>query len=75
MTESALVRIATRGSQLALWQSNSIADQLRLVGPGLRVETVVVRTTGDRVPFHSEDGKGARPKVAHFQMRPDPLAH
>ncbi|MGE4062829.1 MAG: hypothetical protein AB7E79_05625 [Rhodospirillaceae bacterium] len=32
-------------------------------------------TTGDRTPMHSEDGKGGRPKVAHFQMRPDPLAH
>lgn len=32
-------------------------------------------TTGDRTPFHSEDGKGALPKVAQFQMRPDPLAH
>ena len=32
-------------------------------------------TTGDRTPFHGEDGKGARPKVAQFQMRPDPLAH
>lgn len=32
-------------------------------------------TTGDRTPMHSEDGKGGRPRVAHFQMRPDPLAH
>jgi hypothetical protein len=32
-------------------------------------------TTGDRTPYHSEEGKGARPKVAHFQIRPDPLAH
>ncbi len=32
-------------------------------------------TTGDRTPFHNEGGKGQRPYVAHFQMRPDPLAH
>lgn len=32
-------------------------------------------TTGDRTPMHSEDGKGGLPRVAHFQMRPDPLAH
>lgn len=32
-------------------------------------------TTGNRTPFHGEGGKGARPKVAHFQVRPDPLAH
>ena len=32
-------------------------------------------TTGDRTPFHNEGGKGTRPRVAHFQVRPDPLAH
>ena len=32
-------------------------------------------TTGDRTPFHNEGGKGTRPRVAHFQIRPDPLAH
>lgn len=29
---------------------------------------------GDRAPWLNEGGKGARPLVAHFQMRPDPLA-
>jgi hypothetical protein len=32
-------------------------------------------TTSTRAPFHMEGGKGTRPKVAHFQLRPDPLAH
>jgi hypothetical protein len=31
-------------------------------------------TTGNRTPFHLEGGKGVRPKVVHFQIRPDPLA-
>jgi hypothetical protein len=31
-------------------------------------------TEGDRTPWHREDGKGARPIVVHFQVRPDPLA-
>ena len=31
-------------------------------------------TTGSRTPFHMEGGKGTRPKVYHFQLRPDPLA-
>jgi len=31
-------------------------------------------TFGNRTPFHLEGGKGTRPKVVHFQMRPDPLA-
>jgi hypothetical protein len=30
--------------------------------------------TGNRTPFHMEGGKENSPKVAHFQMRPDPLA-
>ena len=29
---------------------------------------------GSRAPFHMETGKGTLPKVAHFQIRPDPLA-
>jgi hypothetical protein len=31
-------------------------------------------TYGNRTPFHIEGGKGTRPKVVHFQLRPDPLA-
>ncbi|MGO9358693.1 MAG: carboxypeptidase-like regulatory domain-containing protein [Xanthobacteraceae bacterium] len=32
-------------------------------------------TSGTRANFHSEGGKGVRPKVFKVQMRPDPLAH
>jgi hypothetical protein len=32
-------------------------------------------TWGTRTPFHSETGKGTQPKVVHFQVRADPLAH
>ena len=32
-------------------------------------------TWGTRTPFHSETGKNTMPKVVHFQLRPDPLAH
>jgi hypothetical protein len=31
-------------------------------------------TSGDRTPWLSELGKGARPMAVHFQLRPDPLA-
>ena len=31
-------------------------------------------SSGDRVPWHQEGGKGMTPMVVHFQMRPDPLA-
>jgi hypothetical protein len=30
--------------------------------------------SGDRTPWLKEDGKGSKPLVVHFQMRPDPLA-
>ncbi len=32
-------------------------------------------TFGNRTPFHNEGGKGTKPKVVKFQLRPDPLAH
>ncbi len=41
--------IATRGSQLALWQSNHIKDVLEEQNPGLEVELNVIVTTGDRI--------------------------
>ncbi|HLV02819.1 MAG TPA: carboxypeptidase regulatory-like domain-containing protein [Acidobacteriota bacterium] len=31
-------------------------------------------TVSTRAPFHMEGGKGTTSKVAHFQLRPDPLA-
>ena len=42
-----IIRIGSRGSQLALWQANHIADQLR--SNGHTVELQVIRTTGDRM--------------------------
>jgi len=27
------------------------------------------------MPWHIEGGKGTTPQAAHFQIRPDPLAH
>jgi hypothetical protein len=30
--------------------------------------------SGDRTPWHYETGKGTKPLVVHFQVRPDPLA-
>jgi hypothetical protein len=31
-------------------------------------------TSGDRAPWLMEGGKGSKPRVVHFQLRPDPLA-
>lgn len=42
------IRIGTRGSQLALWQAEWVAGQLRRLKPGLKVELVEIKTHGDR---------------------------
>ena len=42
-------RIATRGSALALWQANYVADRLREKHPGLETELVVYKTMGDHI--------------------------
>ena len=41
--------IATRGSQLALWQSNYIKSVLEAQNPDIEVELKVIITTGDRI--------------------------
>ncbi|WP_027888440.1 hydroxymethylbilane synthase [Meiothermus taiwanensis] len=52
------VRIATRGSRLALWQAGWVKEQLER--QGARVELVVVETQGDResLPFAQMQGQG-----------------
>lgn len=44
-----LLRIATRKSPLALWQTEHVADRLRAAHPGLEVELVPLSTRGDEV--------------------------
>ena len=41
--------IATRGSKLALWQSNHIKAVLEEQNPGLEVDLNIIVTTGDRI--------------------------
>lgn len=45
----ATIRIATRKSPLALWQSEHAADRLRAAHPGLEVVLVPMTTRGDEV--------------------------
>lgn len=55
------VRIGTRGSALALWQTEYVAGLLRAAWPALRVETQIFTTRGDQVldvPLPSVGGKG-----------------
>jgi hydroxymethylbilane synthase len=54
-----LIRIGSRGSQLALWQANHIAAVLRNLGHEVSIE--IIRTTGDRmqnIAFASVGAKG-----------------
>ncbi len=53
-----VLRIATRGSNLALWQANFIAGLLRSLDPDREVELIHVTTTGDRLGDASLSGLG-----------------
>ncbi len=55
------VRIATRKSELALWQAYHVQDALRAQHPGLEVEVVPLSTKGDQwlqAPLSEIGGKG-----------------
>ena len=55
------VIIATRGSQLALWQAEHIKSRLMAQHPGLEVELLILKTKGDiilDVPLAKVGGKG-----------------
>jgi len=55
------LRLGTRGSALARAQATMVARDLEATHPGLAVELVLIRTTGDRLqqgPLASAGGKG-----------------
>jgi hydroxymethylbilane synthase len=59
--ESRKIKIGSRGSPLALWQSNWIKDQLESRNPDIPVEIVIIKTSGDKiqdVPLAKIGGKG-----------------
>ncbi len=63
--------IATRGSKLALWQSEHIKDLLRQKYKGLEVELKVLKTKGDKVldtPLAKIGGKGLFTKELEESM-------
>lgn len=58
---SQILRIATRKSQLALWQAEYVRDLLQKNHPGLEVELVKMTTQGDKIldtPLAKVGGKG-----------------
>lgn len=55
------LRLGTRGSTLARIQSQLVADALEKRHPGLQVDLVIRKTTGDQIqdrPLHEAGGKG-----------------
>ncbi len=56
-----LLRVGTRGSKLALAQTGWVIEQIQKRFPGIEVETVIIKTKGDKildVPLAKIGGKG-----------------
>jgi hydroxymethylbilane synthase len=79
MSKNAMLVIATRGSQLALWQARHVAAQLAELGHECRIE--IVKTTGDQiadVPLAKIGAKGLFTKEieeALLERRADLAVH
>jgi hydroxymethylbilane synthase len=60
-TPGSRLTIATRGSALALWQAEHVKARLMAAQPGLSIELLVIKTTGDKIldgPLAEVGGKG-----------------
>jgi hydroxymethylbilane synthase len=62
-SEEREVRIGTRGSALALWQANWVADQLKAQNPETKIELIKIATSGDlsqaaNTPLAETAGRG-----------------
>ncbi len=63
--------IGTRGSKLALWQADYVANALKEKHPGLSVEKKLMTTKGDRIldaPLAKIGGKGLFTKELEMEM-------
>ena len=77
------ITIGTRGSKLALWQTNWVKAEIEKQNPGIDVEVQIISTKGDRVldvslPKLGEQGKGLFTKEledALFERRVDLAVH
>ncbi len=61
MTQTPIVRIATRRSPLAVWQAEHVAALIEQANPGVRTELIRMTTQGDRIldtPLAKIGGKG-----------------
>ena len=75
------LRIATRKSQLALWQANTVAKHLSAANPGIEVVVLPMSTSGDRqleTLLAKQGGKGLFIKeleIALLEQRADIAVH
>lgn len=44
-----LIRMGTRGSELALWQTNWVKQQLEQHFPNVGIDIIIMKTTGDKI--------------------------
>src|SRR5207237_93914 len=49
MSAKEKIIIGSRGSELALWQSNWVKSELERLSVGLEVELQIIKTTGDKI--------------------------
>ncbi|MBB6611261.1 hydroxymethylbilane synthase [Pontibacter sp. Tf4] len=56
--QNKIINIGTRGSKLALWQANTVADKLQAAG--FATELVIITTKGDRMLDRSLDKLGSK---------------
>jgi hydroxymethylbilane synthase len=59
MSENSIIKIGTRGSDLALWQANFVREELEKLGHS--VEINIIQTQGDKIQdlsFDKLEGKG-----------------
>ena len=65
------IKIGTRGSRLALWQANFVAEEIKKKFPALEVEIKKIQTKGDKIldaPLAKIGGKGLFTKEIEIQM-------
>lgn len=58
---NSIIHIGTRGSQLALWQTNWVKERLQKQFPEFRFDSAIIKTTGDKilnVPLSNIGDKG-----------------
>ncbi len=70
-TTETILRLGARGSLLSRMQSQWVADALEKLHPGLKIELVLIKTTGDQVqdrPLHEVGGKGVFTKELEIAL-------